>query len=113
MSHGPGIAIREVHLGEGAAVASGMWVEVRYTGRCGETTFATTSENDAPFAFRVGAGHVVPGWDSGMIGMRVGGVRVISIAPEAGYGVLGYPPLVPANSHVELEIELLRVWNGA
>jgi FKBP-type peptidyl-prolyl cis-trans isomerase len=101
--------------GTGAEAANGRRVTVNYTGWLYSTTAADnkgtqfdTSIGKAPFAFLLGGGGVIRGWDQGVAGMRVGGQRRLIIPPELGYGLAGNGP-VPSNATLIFEIELLAV----
>nr|BAD34150.1 immunophilin/FKBP-type peptidyl-prolyl cis-trans isomerase-like [Oryza sativa Japonica Group]BAD36698.1 immunophilin/FKBP-type peptidyl-prolyl cis-trans isomerase-like [Oryza sativa Japonica Group] len=105
--------IKVEHLVEGnakAKVASkGKQVCVRYCGRLinGEVIDPTNLDDDT-HTFRLGAGEVIPGWDIGILGMRVGGKRRLTIPPAQGYGDVATPK-IPANSWLVYEVELLEV----
>ena len=68
-----------------------------------------TSVGRAPFAFTLGIGQVIRGWDQGVTGMKVGGLRRLVLPPELAYGAGGSPPVIPPNATLVFEIELLDV----
>lgn len=95
-------------VGTGAAAQAGDMVSVNYTGKLSDGTVFDTSVGKAPFQFTLGAGQVIPGWDQGLVGMQVGGKRLLIIPPELGYGSVDYGP-IPANSTLTFEVELLKI----
>ena len=89
---------------------AGDTVRVHYTGTLLDgTTFDSSRPRGTPFEFKVGAGQVIRGFERGVVGMRVGGVRKVTIPPEMGYGRKGAPPVIPPNATLIFEIELLDV----
>jgi FKBP-type peptidyl-prolyl cis-trans isomerase len=62
-----------------------------------------------PFQFTLGARQVIPGWDEGVEGMKIGGKRELIIPPDLGYGARGFPGAIPPNAVLNFEIELLKV----
>jgi FKBP-type peptidyl-prolyl cis-trans isomerase len=71
--------------------------------------FDSSLDRGQPFAFPLGAGRVIRGWDEGVAGMKVGGKRVLVIPPDMGYGQRGAPPDIPPNATLRFEVELLDV----
>ena len=100
-------------LGTGDVAMSGTSVTVHYTGWLWENEQRRkqfdSSRGGSPFKFKLGAGEVIEGWDEGINGMRVGGVRELIIPPEKGYGAQGAPPDIPPNTTLCFEVELLSV----
>ena len=104
------LQIEEIQIGTGAEAKSGQSVSVHYTGTLTNgSKFDSSRERKDPFDFQLGAGMVIKGWDQGVAGMKVGGRRKLTIPPELGYGAGGYPPVIPPNSTLIFDIELLEV----
>ncbi|MDP6352133.1 MAG: FKBP-type peptidyl-prolyl cis-trans isomerase [Alphaproteobacteria bacterium] len=101
----------EITVGDGATAARGDRVSVHYTGWLIDgTKFDSSRDRGRPFGFTLGAGQVIKGWDSGVVGMRVGGTRRLTIPPELAYGDRAVGGgLIPANSTLVFEVELLDV----
>lgn len=109
----------DLKQGTGPAVAAGDTVNVHFVGRLGGTriadwlnlgrVFDSSRGRNVPLAFPVGGGQVIPGWDRGVIGMKPGGVRKLVIPPADAYGALGFPPVIPPNSTLIFEVELLEI----
>ena len=99
--------------GAGDEAVNGMSVTVHYTGwlyvngQRGKQF--DSSRGGKPFTFKLGAGEVIEGWDEGIRGMKVGGVRELIIPPEKGYGARGAPPDIPPDATLCFEVELLGV----
>jgi FKBP-type peptidyl-prolyl cis-trans isomerase FkpA len=105
-----GLSIEEVTLGNGDAAVRGQTVSVHYTGWLTDgRKFDSSKDRDEPFTFPLGAGHVIRGWDEGVQGMRVGGVRKLTIPPELGYGARGAGGVIPPNATLVFEVELLDI----
>ena len=96
--------------GTGAKPKATDQVKVHYVGTLTNgSKFDSSRDRGEGFTFRLGAGMVIKGWDQGVAGMKVGGLRKLTIPPHLGYGVRGYPPVIPANSTLVFEVELLSV----
>lgn len=105
-----GLVYEDLASGEGAAAAPGQTVSVHYTGWLADgTRFDSSKDRNAPFEFSLGAGYVIRGWDEGVQGMRVGGIRKLTIAPELGYGARGAGGVIPPNATLVFEVELLEI----
>ncbi len=105
-----GLVIEDIKIGEGQEVEKFNIVTVNYTGLLEDGTKFDSSLNPGrtPFRFTVGAGQVIQGWDQGLIGMKIGGKRKLTIPPELGYGSRDNGP-IPANSTLIFEIDLLGI----
>ena len=96
-------------VGTGATAAAGDLVTVNYVGTLTNgTKFDSSYDRNQPYTFRLGAGQVIAGWDQGVVGMRVGGKRRLTIPPNLGYGSQRNGP-IPASSTLIFEIELLSI----
>lgn len=99
---------KDLEEGSGATAKAGDAVSVNYVG----VNYKTGKEFDAswdrgePFTFTLGAGEVIPGWDQGVEGMKVGGRRELIIPPELGYGAAGAPPAIPPNETLVFVVDL-------
>lgn len=101
--------IDDIKTGSGAEVKSGDQVSVHYAGTFQDgTEFDNSKKRGAPFEFKVGASQVIKGWDEGLVGMKVGGERVLVVPPEKAYGEKGIGP-IPGNSTLVFTIELLDI----
>ncbi len=109
-----GLIIEDITVGSGAEAVAGKHISVHYTGwlfNDGQlgAKFDSSKDRGQPFDFPLGAGHVIKGWDEGFAGMKVGGVRKLTIPPEMGYGARGAGGAIPPNATLLFEVELLGV----
>jgi FKBP-type peptidyl-prolyl cis-trans isomerase len=104
-----GLAYKDVKVGDGAEAKAGQMATVHYTGWLPNgTKFDSSRDRGEPFAFPIGAGQVIKGWDEGVAGMHVGGRRLLVIPASLGYGESGSDP-IPPNSTLVFDVELLGV----
>ncbi len=105
-----GLKIEDLVEGEGAVAENGNRVTVHYTGwlEDGDKFDSSLDRND-PFSFPLGKGHVIRGWDMGVLDMRVGGKRKLTIPAHLGYGAAGAGGVIPPNAVLVFEVELLDV----
>jgi FKBP-type peptidyl-prolyl cis-trans isomerase len=107
-----GLKIETTQPGTGTqAVKSGDTVSVQYTGTLTDgTKFDSTADHGGqPFSFTVGAGQVIKGWDEGLIGMKVGEKRTLTIPPSLGYGATGAGDSIPPNATLIFDIQLVSI----
>ena len=104
------LIIEDLKVGEGSEVVKYNIVTVNYTGWLTDGTKFDSSLNPgrSPFRFTVGGGQVIKGWDEGLIGMKVGGKRKLTIPPSMGYGNQDMG-VIPSNSTLIFEIDLLII----
>lgn len=100
--------IEDLVVGTGASVYPGAILSVHYTGMLQDSTVFDTSVGGEPWAFTIGTGSLITGWEEGLRSMKVGGTRRLTIPPEKGYGPQEYGE-IPPNSTLIFEIELLGV----
>ena len=102
----------DLRVGTGTAASNGRVVTVSYTGWLYDPSRAeqkgTQFDSRPSFSFTLGGGQVIRGWDQGVVGMRVGGLRRLVLPPELGYGSTGSGP-IPPNASLVFDIELLSV----
>lgn len=101
----------DLKVGTGPAAQPNDLVSVEYAGWLADgTEFDSTAKHGGqPFQFTIGAGQVIPGWDQGVAGMKVGGVRKLIIPPDLGYGAQGAGGTIPPNATLVFEVKLNRI----
>ena len=105
-----GLQIEDIKEGEGPEAKAGSQVRVHYTGWLTDgKKFDSSKDRGNPFGFKLGGGQVIKGWDEGVEGMKVGGVRKLTIPPAIGYGARGAGGVIPPNATLVFEVELLGV----
>lgn len=103
------LEIVDLIVGTGAVAVNGDTVTVNYVGTLTNgTKFDSTYDRNQPYTFRLGAGQVIAGFDQGVVGMRVGGKRRLTIPPSLGYGIQPQGP-IPGNSTLIFEVELVSI----
>ena len=111
------LQVTDVTVGSGAPATAGKQVSVHYTGWLYDPKaadkhgkkFDSSRDHGEPFAFKLGAGQVIRGWDQGVAGMKVGGKRTLVIPSELGYGSRGAGGAIPPNATLLFDVELLGV----
>ncbi len=109
-----GLQYSDSKVGTGDVAAKGATVQVHYTGWLWVNgnrgaKFDSSVDRGQPFSFKLGAGQVISGWDEGVEGMKVGGKRELIIPPNIAYGAKEVGGVIPANSTLDFEVELLKV----
>ena len=105
-----GLIVQELKVGTGAEAVSGKTIAAHYTGSLTNGKVFDSSKGNQPIKFQLGAGRVIKGWDEGLVGMKVGGKRKLTIPPDLAYGSRDVGNgLIPANSTLIFEVELMEV----
>ena len=104
-----GLVAQDEVVGTGDTARVGDQVTVNYTGKFQDGRVFDTSVGRASFNFVLGKGEVIPGWDQGLQGMKVGGKRLLIIPPQLAYGEAGAGGVIPPNATLIFEVELLKV----
>ena len=110
-----GLQFDDTVVGSGDEATAGRRVKVHYTGWLHDPEaengrgrkFDSSKDRGDPFAFPLGAGHVIRGWDEGVQGMKIGGTRVLLIPAELGYGARGAGGVIPPNATLVFEVDLI------
>ncbi|MBI5705928.1 MAG: FKBP-type peptidyl-prolyl cis-trans isomerase [Armatimonadetes bacterium] len=103
------LVIEDLAVGDGDLAETGKTVTVHYTGTFEDGRTFDSSVGRGPFSFPLGAGRVIKGWDQGVAGMKVGGKRKLVIPSELGYGSRGAGNVIPPDTTLVFEVELLKV----
>jgi peptidylprolyl isomerase len=106
------LKVEDLIEGEGRAAKTGDQVSVQYVGvlyENGKQFDASWDNDEKPFEFQLGSGQVISGWDQGIVGMKVGGRRKLTIPPDLAYGEQGQPPTIPANATLVFEVDLEKI----
>ncbi len=105
-----GLVIDDITIGEGDVAAAGQYVSVHYTGWLTDgSKFDSSKDRNEPFEFGLGQRQVIAGWDEGVQGIKVGGVRKLTIPPNLSYGARGAGGVIPPNATLVFEVELLGI----
>jgi len=104
------LVIEDITVGKGAQVKDGDTVVMHYTGWLEDgTEFDSSYSRKLPFETKIGVGYVIKGWDLGVVGMKVGGKRKLTIPYHLGYGKYGADPIIPGFATLLFEVELLKI----
>lgn len=104
------LRVEDIQVGDGEEARPGRELTVHYTGILLEgTEFDSSRDRNQPFTFRLGAGEVIPGWEEGLKGMRVGGIRRLTVPARMAYGSRGHGRAIPPNAALQFDIQLLDV----
>jgi hypothetical protein len=108
---GPKELVKEdLKVGDGAVIEKGMTVKVHYTGRLLSTNYKfDSSQGKDPLKFTIGEGKVIKGWEQGVVGMKVGGKRKLTIPSDLAYGKEGHGTNIPPNAALVFEVELVSI----
>jgi len=105
-----GLRYIDVAVGKGASPVAGKQVTVHYTGTLENgKKFDSSVDRNEPFTFTIGVGEVIPGWDEGVMSMKVGGKRKLIIPSKLGYGSRGAGGVIPPNATLLFDVELIDV----
>jgi FKBP-type peptidyl-prolyl cis-trans isomerase len=103
-----GLTYLDMTVGTGRLAELGDTASVHYTGWLADgKKFDSSIDRKEPFSFRLGAGQVIKGWDEGVMGMKIGGKRKLTIPPQLGYGERGAGGVIPPNATLTFDVELL------
>ncbi len=104
------LQVEDIKVGTGATVKSGNTVSIHYTGTLVDgKKFDSSVDRGTPFETQIGVGQVIKGWDEGVVGMRVGGKRKLTIPYTMAYGEAGIPGVIPPKATLIFEVELLSI----
>lgn len=105
-----GLRIKDEVIGTGQEVKAGDSVTVHYQGTLSDgTKFDSSYDRNQPFTTQIGVGQVIQGWDEGIVGMKIGGKRILIIPPNLGYGQQGAGSSIPPNATLIFQVELISV----
>lgn len=108
-NQGGELKIEDTQEGTGEVAKAGDKLVMHYTGTLSDgTKFDSSLDRGQPFEFTLGAGDVIQGWDQGIVGMKVGGKRKLTVPPELGYGATGQGS-IPPNATLIFDVELLEI----
>lgn len=105
-----GLKIEDQKVGQGKEAKEGDTISIHYIGTLADgKKFDSSYDRGQPFETQIGVGQVIKGWDKGVLGMKVGGKRRLTIPPELGYGATGAGNVIPPNATLIFEVELIGI----
>ncbi len=105
------LEVQETKAGTGTPAKNGDTVNVNYVGKLTSGQIFDQSKG-TPFSFQLGAGRVIKGWDQGLLGMKPGSKRTLTIPPSLAYGPRGMPPVIPPSSTLVFDVEMISITPG-
>jgi len=104
------LQMEDLKPGQGQEAKAGDRVTVHYVGTLTDgKKFDSSRDRGKGFTFELGKGQVIKGWDRGVAGMKIGGMRKLTIPSDLAYGSRGFPPVIPADATLVFEVELLQI----
>ena len=104
------LKIEDTKIGAGEIAVVGSTISVHYVGTFADgNKFDSSRDRNVPFEITLGQNSVIQGWEQGILGMKVGGIRKLVIPPHLGYGPNGYPPIIPGDATLNFDIELVSI----
>lgn len=103
------LEVKDLKVGAGRQARAGDLLTMEYKGTLANGTVFDENVGKVPFSFKLGTGQVIKGWDQGMVGIRVGGKRRLTIPADLGYDAAGAPPDIPANSTLVFEVQCFGI----
>jgi FKBP-type peptidyl-prolyl cis-trans isomerase len=108
---GNGLVIKDLKKGHGVGAQNGDTITVNYVGKLtnGKTFDSSKTPGRTPFTLILGQHQVIPGWEKGLLGMKVGGTRKLTIPPDMAYGAAGRPPVIPENATLIFTVDMVKI----
>lgn len=104
------LAYQDTAVGSGDMAMEGKFLTMAYKGKLMSNN---KQFDEGTISFRLGENRVIPGWEQGLVGMKVGGKRTLKIPPQLAYGARGAGDVIPPNAHLQFDVELKGIANGA